>query len=353
MQDTPYVPAVIYAAKSTEDERGSIPTQLADARTAAEAAGRLVAGEYSDEAASAFHGNRGAGLAAAKDHAIRLAAEHGTAELWMQHSDRVARGDGIEANHLAEVYFSLRRASVRLRSVQDDSNLEDAIRVVLIGERNHEDSKRKSAAVAAGMRRRKAKGLHNVGGPGKYGYDVVRDEFGRPAPVPLKINVREARVVRRIFDDLAKGISQKQLARDLNDDGLAPSAAASGGRARSPRSAATRSTPATSASTASLSAPSTNRSSTSTCGSASRRSSPTAASTATARADAARASRCCSSTGTCAAGAAAARWASGARSAGSPTAACTAGPNTSAPPARSPRSPLAICRPSTPTRSTG
>ena len=213
-------PAVIYAAKSTSDPRGSIPTQLADARAAAEAAGRTVVAEYSDEDASAYHGNRGAGLAAARDHAIRLASEHSGAEIWVQHSDRVARGDGIEADHLAEVFFALRRGGVALRSVQDDSNLDDAIRVVLIGERNHEDSRRKGAAVSSGMKRRKAKGLHNVGGPGKFGYDLVRDEYGRPAPVPLRINRAEAVTVRRIFNDLAHGISQKQLARDLNDDGL-------------------------------------------------------------------------------------------------------------------------------------
>jgi len=211
--------AVTYGAKSTEDPHGSIPTQLSDARAAAERDGRVVAGEYSDEDASAYHGNRGAGLAAAKDHAIRLAAEHGAAELWVQHSDRLAPGDGITADHLAEVYFALRRAGVRLRSVQDDSNLEDAIRVVLIGERNYEDSKRKSAAVASGMKRRRAKGLH-IGGPEKLGYRTRRDEYGRPAPGPREILPAEAATVRRIFNDLARGISQKQLARDLNDDGI-------------------------------------------------------------------------------------------------------------------------------------
>ena len=132
-------PAVIYAAKSTTDPRGSIPTQLADCRAAAEAGGQEVVAEYQDEAKSAFTGNRGEGLTHAKEAAIA----HG-AELWVQHSDRLARGDGITADHLAEVWFALRRAGVKLRSVQDDSNLEDAIRVVLIGERNFEDSKRKS-----------------------------------------------------------------------------------------------------------------------------------------------------------------------------------------------------------------
>ena len=271
-------PAVIYAAKSTSDPRGSIPTQLADARAAAEAAGRTVVAEYSDEDASAYHGNRGAGLAAARDHAIRLASEHSGAEIWVQHSDRVARGDGIEADHLAEVFFALRRGGVALRSVQDDSNLDDAIRVVLIGERNHEDSRRKGAAVSSGMKRRKAKGLHNVGGPGKFGYDLVRDEYGRPAPVPLRINRAEAVTVRRIFNDLAHGISQKQLARDLNDDGLTTKTGGSWWQGTVGRSAATRSTPASCGSLTASSFPvSTTRSSTSTPLSVCSRSWPTAA----------------------------------------------------------------------------
>ena len=44
------IPAVIYAAKSTEDKHGSIPTQLADCRTMAEREGWTIVGEFSDEA---------------------------------------------------------------------------------------------------------------------------------------------------------------------------------------------------------------------------------------------------------------------------------------------------------------
>jgi Resolvase, N terminal domain len=48
--------AILYAAKSTEDRRGGIPTQLADCRAAAEAEGRDVVAQYSDESASARTG---------------------------------------------------------------------------------------------------------------------------------------------------------------------------------------------------------------------------------------------------------------------------------------------------------
>ena len=84
--------AILYAAKSTEDRRGSIPTQLADCRAAAEAEGRGVVSQYSDESAAAHTGNRGPGLERAMAHAERAGAE-----LRVQHSDRLARGDGKRA----------------------------------------------------------------------------------------------------------------------------------------------------------------------------------------------------------------------------------------------------------------
>ena len=110
---------VAYAAKSTEDIRGSIGGQLEDCRVAIERErGRRLVAEHVDESASAFRRSRGPGLAAAKRDAARLASQHGACELWVQHSDRLARGDGLSADHLAEVFFGLRRAAEQLRSVQ-------------------------------------------------------------------------------------------------------------------------------------------------------------------------------------------------------------------------------------------
>src|SRR6476620_3725116 len=119
MNTTRTIPAVIYAAKSTEDVHGSIPDQLEKATARAVAEGRTVVAAYQDENRSAFSGNRGAGLAAARKHAEQLAEEHGEAELWTLHSDRLARGAGAapgDAQHLVEILFWGRRARVRLRS---------------------------------------------------------------------------------------------------------------------------------------------------------------------------------------------------------------------------------------------
>src|SRR6516225_5539262 len=94
--------AIVYAAKSTEDRHGSIPTQLADGRKLAAQRGFEVAAEWQDEAASAYHGDRGPGLAKAMAECERLSTEHGTSALIVQHSDRLARGDAKQARHLIQ-----------------------------------------------------------------------------------------------------------------------------------------------------------------------------------------------------------------------------------------------------------
>ena len=90
------IPCVIYAAKSTEDRRGSIPEQLEECREAIDAdRRRRFVAEYEDEAVSAYRRDRGPGLRDATEHAEDLARECGVAELWAQHSDRLARGDSV------------------------------------------------------------------------------------------------------------------------------------------------------------------------------------------------------------------------------------------------------------------
>lgn len=196
--------AILYAAKSTTDERGSIPTQIADGRAMAEREGWEIAGEYSDEAASAWSGDRGPGLARAMEHAERIGAV-----LVVQHSDRLARGDGRSARHLGELYFWALKAGVELRSVQDDATFTNPLLAFAMGERNAEDSRRKSLAVAAGMKRRAEKGLP-TGGPRPYGLRHVPDGY---ALVP-----DEAPIVRRIAAEFVSGRSQMAICRELNRD---------------------------------------------------------------------------------------------------------------------------------------
>jgi DNA invertase Pin-like site-specific DNA recombinase len=211
--------AVLYQAKSTHDPKGSLGTQEADCRALAEREGYEAVASYADENESAYSGDRGPGLEFALTHAERLAQERGSAILVVQHSDRLARGDGRIAKHVVEYALWAMKRNIVIRSCQDDQTFQDLLYAVVTGQRNHEDSARKSAAVKSGMKRRHQQGLH-VGGPEKYGYDTQLDEFGRPAPLPRTINEAEAAIVRRMFTEAAAGASQKAITRGLNRDGV-------------------------------------------------------------------------------------------------------------------------------------
>ncbi len=154
MIDTPAVSCVVYAAKSTEDRRGSIPDQLQACRAAiGREPGRSVIAEYSDEAVSAFTRSRGEGLSEAMRHVEELARDGGAAELWALHSDRLARGDGRAARHAVEIALWALKKDVAVRTVQDPETFRDLLYAVVTGQRNHEDSRRKGLASAAGRRR--------------------------------------------------------------------------------------------------------------------------------------------------------------------------------------------------------
>jgi DNA invertase Pin-like site-specific DNA recombinase len=203
-------PAVLYAAKSTEDNRGSIPSQLADGRNFACEEGLEVVAEYSEQEVSAYKGNRGPELAAALEHVERI---KGT--LVAQHSDRLARGDGKRARHLVEIALWARKVGVEIRCVQDPSTFENLVLAAVMGERNMEDSRRKSAAVVAGMARRRASGRplggRSIGFTWKRNSDDEREIVPDPKTVPI---------VRRIYAEYLAGRPQLQIARALNADGI-------------------------------------------------------------------------------------------------------------------------------------
>ncbi|MCW2994062.1 MAG: site-specific recombinase for integration and excision [Conexibacter sp.] len=211
---TGLIPAVVYAAKSTEDRHASIPTQLEEGHEMAEENGWTVVFEDKDEGFSAYSGNRGPGLERAKAAAVAAAAAHGVpCMLIAQAHDRLARGAGDAPGapqHLVELWIELRRKSVHLRTVEDDFDMRDVQSVAAIGQRAMMDSRRKSKSVRKGMARRAATGLHN--GRAAYGYAY---EGGRWVVDPA-----EAQVVRRIFDEWLSGVSQYTINQRLNADGV-------------------------------------------------------------------------------------------------------------------------------------
>jgi DNA invertase Pin-like site-specific DNA recombinase len=210
---------VAYAAKSTQDLRGSIPAQLLDCREALDRAGdRLLVAEHSDEAASAFHGDRGPGLAEAMHQAELLAREYGTVELWAQHSDRLARGDGRTARHAVEIALWALKRGIRVRTMQDPDTFRDLLYAVVTGQRNHEDSRRKGLASAAGRRRATERGEYVGHKADGYRLAVEVNEDGKVVK-RLEIDPERQPVIEKLLRLGLHGKTSGKIARALNDAG--------------------------------------------------------------------------------------------------------------------------------------
>jgi DNA invertase Pin-like site-specific DNA recombinase len=217
-------PCVLYAAKSSEDVRGSLITQIEDCRRAvAEAGERQIVSEYADKAASGFSQSRGPGLTAALAESEGLASEHGTAELWVQHSDRLARGDGRAARHLVEIALWALKSDVFVRCVEDVETFRDLLNAVVTGQRNHEDSRRKGAASAAGLKRAVIRGEY-VGQPlDGYRVAVTGDERGHVTK-RLEIDPDREVLIRMFFRMAKRGAMPSEIAHRANRKGWATAA---------------------------------------------------------------------------------------------------------------------------------
>ena len=223
------IPAVIYAAKSTEDRHGSIQTQLEQCRALCEQKGWEVVVEYQDEGFSAYSGNRGPGLVDAREHAGRVAAStnfqrHQGREVVMlvaQHSDRFSRGAGDApgaAQALVEIWHQERRRNVHLRSVQDDADLRDSASVASIGKRNADDSRRKSLATKDGKARQIERGEW-LGGVVLDGYRRVPYIEDGAVKSRYELDPDRAPLIRRIFAMRAEGHTTSSIAQTLNREG--------------------------------------------------------------------------------------------------------------------------------------
>lgn len=216
-------PAVIYAAKSTTDVRGSIPDQVRDGHVVAQREGLTVFSEHEDEAKSAYKGNRGEGLEEALSECERLAQEHGSCALIVQHSDRIARGNGRDARHLTEYVLWAIKNDVQIKSVQDPDTFPEGDYALLMsavmGQRNTEDSRRKALAVSDGLRRRVQKGKV-LGGPTPYGYERRYRGEGPSPESFLALDEAQARVVRRVYEEFLAGASHREIAAGLVRDGI-------------------------------------------------------------------------------------------------------------------------------------
>jgi DNA invertase Pin-like site-specific DNA recombinase len=210
--------AVIYAAKSTEDKHGSIGTQIEQCRERAQREGWEILGEYQDEGFSAYSGSRGPGLAAAREHAARAAAERGEpVKLLCQHSDRLSRGAGDKPkapDALIEIWHAERRRNVHLRSVSDDADLRDSASVANMGARNHADSQRKAEATADGRRRMAERG--EAPGSVPDGYLIERTMLDGEITRRVTFDAERENVYRLIWKRAIEGVSVRSIVVELH-----------------------------------------------------------------------------------------------------------------------------------------
>jgi DNA invertase Pin-like site-specific DNA recombinase len=202
--------AIIYAAKSSPDERGSIPDQIRRCQELADAEGYEVIDVYDEENVSAYNDDRGPELAAALEHAAQIGAA-----LIVWHSDRLARGDGEKNRHLVEILLDAMRKGYRLRSVEDDRTFESVSSAAQMGDRNHEDSRRKGGAVREGLARRRAAGKRTGGN--SYALTWRRNEHDERETIP---DPDRAPFVDRINAEYLAGRPILHIVKGLNADGI-------------------------------------------------------------------------------------------------------------------------------------
>jgi hypothetical protein len=151
-------------------------------------------------------------------HAEELAGEYGTAELWALHSDRLARGDGRVARHAVEIALWALKREVRVRTIQDPDTFRDLLYAVVTGQRNHEDSRRKGLASAAGYRRALERGEYTGTKADGYRRVVEIDDDGN-VNKRLEIDPERQPVIELLFRLALRGKASGSIARALNDAG--------------------------------------------------------------------------------------------------------------------------------------
>jgi Recombinase/Homing endonuclease associated repeat len=151
-------------------------------------------------------------------HAAELAALGSCSELWVQHSDRLARGDGKTARHVVELALWANKSDVSIRSLQDPDTFRDLLYAVVSGQRNHLDSQRKGESVAAGLRRAVARGVY--AGISLDGYRVaVTVGPDNSVTKRLEIDPERAPLIRTIFAMALEGQTPWEIAEAVTADG--------------------------------------------------------------------------------------------------------------------------------------
>jgi site-specific DNA recombinase len=204
------VRASIYARYSSENQReASIEDQVRLCKARIEAEGWTLAATYTDFAQSgATHLRPGY-------QQLLADARAGTFDIVVAEAlDRLSR----DQEHVAGFYKQLTFSRVKIVTVAEGEINE--LHVGLKGTMNALFLRDLAQKVRRGLEGRVRAG--RSGGGVCYGYDVVRefDPAGNPVYGARKINVTEAAVVRRVFQQFASGASPRIISIQLNKEGL-------------------------------------------------------------------------------------------------------------------------------------
>ena len=200
----------LYARYSSDNQRdASIEDQLRLCRERAEREGWRIVDSYSDRSVS------GASLIRPGVQALMQDAQAGRFNLVLAESlDRISR----DQEDIAGVYKRLTFAGVRMVTLSEGDISE--LHIGLKGTMGALYLKDLADKTRRGLRGRVEDG--KSGGGNSYGYKVVRKPGANGAPErgEREIEPTEAMIVRRIFADYAAGKSPRQIAHELNAEGV-------------------------------------------------------------------------------------------------------------------------------------
>ncbi len=202
--------AAIYARFSTDMQRdASIEDQIRSCREYAARQGLKVVETYSDRAVS------GASLMRSGMQTLLRDGRSGLFDVVISEGlDRLSRNQA----DIAQIYQSLLFAEVMIETVSEGQISE--MHIGLKGTMNALFLKDLAVKTHRGLKGRALAGK-SAGGL-TYGYSAVHKiaPNGEPIRGDRTVNSEEAAVVRRIFQDYAKGISPKKIAEALNVEGI-------------------------------------------------------------------------------------------------------------------------------------
>lgn len=201
----------LYARYSSDNQRdASIADQFRICRAYAEKQGWQIVEEYSDQAIS------GASLLRPGIQSLIADALRGRFSIVLAEAmDRLSR----DQEDIAGLFKRFAFANVKMVTLSEGDVTH--LHVGLKGTMNALFLKDLADKVRRGLRGRVEDG--KSGGGNSYGYDVVKsfDAKGEPLRGSRTVNPAEATVVRRIFREYAAGVSPKQIAARLNEEGVA------------------------------------------------------------------------------------------------------------------------------------